>query len=430
MPDEIQVSYDVVALYPSVPIKKAIDAILELINRDIENFQSRTKLNISDIKIMLEVCLNTCYFMWNDTIYTIEDAGPIGLSLMVVMAEGYLQVLEEKAIQDALLNNISLKTYRRYVDDSHARFESKECTIKFLKVLNQQDPQIQYTIEEQSEADQLSFLDVNVINNKKGRYEFKIHRKEAITNVQIKKSSSVNPQLVYGVFKGFLARAIRICSPHHLEQEIKFLIQVFVENGHNEQQLEEIASNYRNTIQEQSEENEEENKDQVICIPWIPKFGPRFRKLAKRRGIKVVFSSGKNLKDILCNHKSPLPKNSYPGVYEIQCGCGATYIGETKKKISNRIKEHERYVFAGNKKMSAVAEHASVCEQQFKWSEAKTVCVQPNWKRRKIREALEIRKQKRTSRDIINRDQGVILKTDLWNPLLAKLNNIDVNHKK
>ena len=62
------------------------------------------------------------------------------------------------------MNDISLKTYRRYVDDSHARFESKECTMKFLKVLNQKDPQIQYTIEEQSEADQLSFLDVNVIN--------------------------------------------------------------------------------------------------------------------------------------------------------------------------------------------------------------------------------------------------------------------------
>ena len=46
----------------------------------------------------------------------------------------------------------------------------------------------------------------------------------------------------------------------------------------------------------------------------------------------MVFSSGKKLKDILCNHKSPLPKNSYPGVFEIQFGCGATYKGETKKK--------------------------------------------------------------------------------------------------
>ena len=127
--------------------------------------------------------------MWNETIYTIADAGPIGLSRMVVMSEGYLQVLEEKAMQGALLNNISIKTYRRYVDDSHARFESKDCSMKFLDVLNQQDPQIQYTMEEQSEADQLSFLDVTVINNKEGRYDFKIHRKEAITNVQIQKSS-------------------------------------------------------------------------------------------------------------------------------------------------------------------------------------------------------------------------------------------------
>ena len=87
--------------------------------------------------------------------------------------------------------------------------------------------------------------------NKKGRYEFKIHHKDAITNVQIKKSSSVNPQLVYGVFKGFLTRAMPIGSPHNLEQEIKFLIQLFVEIGHNEQQLEEIASNKRNNIQEQ-----------------------------------------------------------------------------------------------------------------------------------------------------------------------------------
>ena len=72
-----------------------------------------------------------------------------------------------------------------------------------------------------------------------------------------------------------LARAMWIFSSHHLEQEIKFLIQVFVENGHDEQQLEETASNYRNALQEQPEENEE-NKEQVICIPWIPKFGPDF----------------------------------------------------------------------------------------------------------------------------------------------------------
>ena len=134
-------------------------------------------------------------------IYQIEDAGPIGLSLMVVIAEGYLQFLEQKAMQKALSKNISLKTYRRYVDDSHARFESEECSLKFLEVLNKQDQQIQYTIESQNDDSELSFLDVTVTNNKQGRYNFKVHRKEAITNVQIKKSSSVNPELVIGVLR-------------------------------------------------------------------------------------------------------------------------------------------------------------------------------------------------------------------------------------
>ena len=419
--EEVQVSYDVVALYPSVPIKKAIEAIIDLLKQD-EEFESRTKLTIADIKKLLEVCLNTCYFVWNELIYQIKDAGPIGLSLMVVIAEGYLQVLEKRAIEDALSNDISLKTYRRYVDDSHARFETEECSLKFLDILNKQDQQIQYTIEKQSNDGELSFLDVTVTNNKHGGYDFKVHRKQAITNVQINKSSSVNPQLVFGVFKGFLARAMRICSPQHLEQEIKFLIQIFAENGHESSRLEKIAASYTTEDSEQPEDSDEVNKP-VVCVPWIPKLGPRLRAVMKKRGIKTVFSSGRNLKDILCNHKTPLPRNSHPGVYRLRCGCGATYIGETKKKITTRVKEHEKYVFKGQWKQSAAADHASTCSEEFQWDTAETICTISNWKHRKVREALEIRRHQRSNMNIVNKDQGTLLKSDQWNPLLGTMAN-------
>ena len=102
-PDEVQVSYNVVNLYPSVPIKKAISAMIELINEDFQDIQTRTKLTVADIKILLELCLGKCYFLWEDKIYVIEDAGPIGLSLMVVVAETYLKFLEKKALQDTLV---------------------------------------------------------------------------------------------------------------------------------------------------------------------------------------------------------------------------------------------------------------------------------------------------------------------------------------
>ena len=93
----MQVSYEVVNLYPSVPVKEATDVLVDLLNND-NDLRRYTKLNISEIKKLIDICLSRCYFLWNNEIHELENSGPIGLSLMVVMAEGFLQVLEKKAI--------------------------------------------------------------------------------------------------------------------------------------------------------------------------------------------------------------------------------------------------------------------------------------------------------------------------------------------
>ena len=43
--------------------------------------------------------------------------------------------------------DIALKTLRRYVDDSHARFGSRSNATELSNVFISQDPQMQYTIE-------------------------------------------------------------------------------------------------------------------------------------------------------------------------------------------------------------------------------------------------------------------------------------------
>ena len=50
-------------------------------------------------------------------------------------------------------------------------------------------------------------------------------------------------QIKYGVFKGFLYRAKSICSTNYIDQEIKFLISVFEENGYSRKILCDIAYN-------------------------------------------------------------------------------------------------------------------------------------------------------------------------------------------
>ena len=51
-----------------------------------------------------------------------------------------------------------------------------------------------------------------------------------------------------GVFKGFLSCALHICSEKYLTQEIKFLINLFTENGHIITALEKVTKEYMNNI--------------------------------------------------------------------------------------------------------------------------------------------------------------------------------------
>ena len=43
----------------------------------------------------------------------------------------------------------------------------------------------------------------------------------------------------------------------------------------------------------------------------------KIRKELRKTGCKVIFKSTAKLKNILCNNKSKLLRNSYPGVYEV-----------------------------------------------------------------------------------------------------------------
>ena len=428
---EVQVSYDVVALYPSVPISKAIDAVMDLLQEDAVDVSTRTKLELGDIKMLIELCLSKCYFLYENSMYVIEDAGPIGLSLMVVMAEAYLQRLEKTSLQMAADKQTAPITFKRYVDDSHARFSNLDQATRFLEILNAQDQQIQYTVEVEDQNKMLSFLDVNILNGSDGRYEFNVHRKDAITNVQIKPHSCINPGIVEGVFKGFLVRAHRLCSPKYIQEEINFLVNVFAENGHPRSILEDLAETFiipENRVTQPAPPNTKTNADpsavaSIIKIPWIPRLGPKLRKIFKKHNIKTIFTSPPNLQSILCNHKSKLPENSQAGVYKLNCSCGATYVGETKKKVATRLAEHQRDIRTEKWMSTGCSEHARGCQGEFNWDENVTIAKEPIYRRRKIREALEIRRWK-TGPDQptgLNRDTGNFANTNSWNAIFRKL---------
>ena len=118
---------------------------------------------------------------------------------MVVMAESFLQYQENKAIHQSLSLTppLIIKSFKRYVDDSHSRFNTINDANRFLEILNQQHPNIKYTMETENENKILNFLDLQIINDQtNNKYKFQIHRKNVITNVQIKPYSCHDPKII------------------------------------------------------------------------------------------------------------------------------------------------------------------------------------------------------------------------------------------
>ena len=139
------------------------------------------------------------------------------------------------------------------------------------------------------------------------------------------------------------------------------------------------------------DQNNTKNTKNIIKLPWVPILGPKLRKEFQKKDIKTVFASGANLKSILCQNKSKLKPNSYPGAYTLNCSCNAEYIDETKKKVITRTIEHQQDSIKGKWESSGATEHCLKCHGQFNWLHPKTLSREARYKSRKIRESLDIK---------------------------------------
>ena len=98
-------------------------------------------------------------------------------------------------------------------------------------------------------------------------------------------------------------------------------------------------------------------------------------------------------------------------VYKVDCTCGSTYIGETRRSLEVRLKEHRRAVRMDHDN-NGIAVHANNTFHDIKWGSAQVIERETNWYKRKVKEAQWIKGTK----DSINLDQGLILNAT-WSTL-------------
>ena len=99
-PGECLSSYDVSALFSSVPVDPALKVIKDLLEKD-PTLKERTVLPVEDITLLLEFCLNNTYFSFQGQFYEQVKGVAMGSTVSPFVANLYMECFEQKALSTA-----------------------------------------------------------------------------------------------------------------------------------------------------------------------------------------------------------------------------------------------------------------------------------------------------------------------------------------
>ena len=139
-------SYDVKALFTSVPTTKACIIIKQRLEEDQE-LNQRASLSIDNITSLLEFCITSTYFSFQGKFYEQVEGAAMGSPLSPVVANLYMESFGVEAIRSA---PHPPQLWKRFVDDTFTILQSSKRE-GFLEYLNSIDQHIQFTAENQRE---------------------------------------------------------------------------------------------------------------------------------------------------------------------------------------------------------------------------------------------------------------------------------------
>ena len=94
--------------------------------------------------------------------------------------------------------------------------------------------------------------------------------------------------------------------------------------------------------------------------------------------------------------KDPLLKDDYRGVvYKINClNCESSYVGQTKRKLKTRIKEHKAdHIRRSTSEMSVISRHQLNEMHELDWDNIRILDTEQSLLKRRISEMIYIKNQ-------------------------------------
>ena len=133
-----------------------------------------------------------------------------------------------------------------------------------------------------------------------------------------------------------------------------------------------------------------------IVFPHVKNLNHKLKRFFNNSEFKLIWKPTNKLNEqIIKRGKDKIPISQEQGVvYKVNCkNCDSCYIGQTKRSVETRMKEHESNIRSTSNKLSVISEHRIRNNHDFNCKNVKILDKEPNYFKRLVSEMIHIKKK-------------------------------------
>lgn len=390
--DERLISFDVISLFPSIPVDYAIDLIKEKWS-EIEKFTHIPKDLF--LKILRFCIKDNRYFKHQDKMYTQIKGLPMGSPASPVIADIVMEELLKTSISKL---DIKPRAFTKYVDDLFGIVKIGAIQ-ETLDELNKFHPQIKFTLEEEIDGS-LPYLDT-LVTRKGNIIKVDWYQKPTSSGRIINYFSNHPKTIIMNTANNLVKRVLSISDKDFHNQNIKKIKTILKKNDFPSNVIDNIINSNKQRTLCTSKIDTEEPKI-YKSMTYIKQLSERMKNsnIFDRKTYKIAQKTTSTLRMLFSNTKSKVDKMEKSNVvYKIKCRgdnsstCEQIYIGTTKNKLKTRIAGHRSDIRSRDSRSNfktALATHCARERHTPDFDEIEIVESEQNYNKRMMLEMLHI----------------------------------------
>ncbi|XP_058445859.1 uncharacterized protein LOC131427008 [Malaya genurostris] len=358
-PNYVLVSFDVVSLFTNIPL----DLVIHDIIMDWNNIKAYTNINLDLFLELIEFCVKSSYFRFQDKYYMQTFGTAMGSPLSPILANIVMDNLLHTVTKQLPFN---IPIVRKYVDDLFLALPKDQIQYT-MDTFNAYNSYLQFTKEDENN-NQLPFLDVMITRNSDQTLCTRWYAKP-IASGRLLNYHSFHPLTVkMNVAHNFIKRVMCLTTDNNVDTQniifqhlrrnnypSKLINRIIHRNKHQRYSLAENAPTARNSPNSTEQNSITTNSTDQITIrtdppiyrslPYITSLSPAIINTLKTDYDNITISTKpiNTIARILPNIKQPIDLLSqFNVIYSLPCeNCKMNYIGMTRNHLKTRLYGHK-----------------------------------------------------------------------------------------